>query len=195
MKILKLSIACILFGLFVLYSCTEEPGDPGNPNPMNFGDITEINNLAPSSPASISGDLADGEPMDDLNWAANSAVACFPMTRAIEFEGNQLYYKVDLPQGQEITITVTPTGERKRINLYGYINFDGSNTPPVSSVVSCEAGYELYTGTPDLTKPGEAQSISFAQAVNRDFTVFICVSGAQGVNSGSFDLDFELEPL
>jgi hypothetical protein len=133
--------------------------------------------------------------MDDLGWAAFSNVACFPATRATEFQGNQVYYQVDIPQGNELYVTVTPTGERKRINLYGYIHFDGTNTPPIQSCTSCEAGYEIYAGTPDLTQPGEAQDISFAQAVNRDFTVFVAVVGATDVVEGTYDLTFEVKPM
>ncbi|MEL6842047.1 MAG: hypothetical protein AAFP02_02445 [Bacteroidota bacterium] len=61
------------------------------------------------------------------------------------------------------------------------------------SVTSCEAGYELYVGNPDLTKEGEPQDISFAQAVNRGFTAFIAVSGANGVESGTYSLEFALQ--
>ena len=158
-------------------------------------DVIVIETFAITESVVVSGDVADGRQLDDLAWAARSSVACFPGTRAIEFEGNQVFYAVTIPQGGELIVTVTPTGERKRINLYGYIQFDGNNTPPIESCTSCEAGYELYTGTPDLTQPGEPQSISFAQAVNREFTAFIAVSGARDVLSGTYDLSFRLDPM
>jgi len=181
-----------------LIACKKDTVDPTDPDPQpdpHFPTITQVATLTSGTPFTLSGDLADGQVMDDLDWAQLSNVACFPGTRFIEFEGNQVYYQVDIPQGQELYITVTPTGDRKRINLYGYIHFNGSNTPPVSVVTSCEAGYELYVGTPDLTKPGEAQQISFAQAVNDGFTVFVAVSGARDVFSGTYDLTFELQPM
>ena len=163
-------------------------------NPSNIN-VEVIPPFAAGEMATRSGNLSAGETLEELDWAALSNVACFPGTRAIEFEGNQVFYSVSIPQGAELTATVTPTGERKRINVYGYIDFDGSNLPPVSSVVSCEAGYELYVGTPDLTKPGEPQSISFAQAVNRGFTALIVVSGAREVLEGEYDLTVELSPM
>jgi hypothetical protein len=195
MKIFSLLSGVLVLAVLFVSACKEDPEDPDNPNPIKTSEVTEVKNLVSNTPSTISGDIADGEIMDDLTWAANSSVACFPGTRAIEFMGNQLFYQVDIPQGQELKITVTPTGEKSRINLYGYINFDGSNTPPISSCISCEAGYEIYAGNPDLTKPGEPQSISFSQAVNKGFTVFVCVSGAKDVTTGTFDLSFELSPM
>lgn len=158
-------------------------------------DVIVIEPFAMGDSVVVSGDVADGRQLDDLAWAARSSVACFPGTRAIEFEGNQVFYAVTIPQGSELTVTVTPTSERARINVYGYIQFDGDNTPPIESCISCEAGYELYVGTPDLTQPGEPQSISFAQAVNRSFTAFVAVSGARDVLTGSYDLSFRLDPM
>lgn len=185
----------LLISLFLTNCKNEEPMDPEDPTNPTLTDITDVPTIASGNDYSILGNIADGEVMDDLSWAALSNVACFPGTRFIEFQGKQLFYTVDIPQGSELIATVTPTGERRRINIYGYINFDGTNTPPVSVVTSCEAGYEIYAGNPDLTKPGEAQKISFAQAVNRDWTALICVSGAKDVLEGDFELKFELKPM
>ncbi|MEO0898081.1 MAG: hypothetical protein AAFY71_16850 [Bacteroidota bacterium] len=198
MRLTQVFLGLTVAASLVLTSCTPDGNEPDpdpDPDPMNFAAITQVEDLnsAPANTSTIQGDLSSGEVMTELDWAANSSVACFPATRFIEFQGNQLYYKAEIPQGKEMVITVTPTGERKRINVFGYIDFDGTNTPPVNSVISCEAGYELYVGQPDLTKPGEAQSISFSQAVNRGFTVFVCVSGAKDVLDGTFDLTFELQ--
>lgn len=185
----------VIFSLLLTNCKTEDPMDPEDPKDPTVENITDIPAITVGDSYSIMGNVEDGEVMDDLSWAALSNVACFPATRFNEFEGKQLFYAVDIPQGSELIATVTPTGERKRINIYGYINFDGTNTPPLSVITSCEAGYEIYTGTPDLTKPGEAQSISFAQAVNKDWTALICVSGAKDVLEGDFELTFELKPM
>lgn len=186
----------LLSTFFLLFACkSEDPGidDPDDPTP-NIA-VEAIPAFAVGGEAIRSGNVSTGILLDDLSWAAQSNVACFPGTRAIEFEGKQVFYSVTIPQGAELIATVTPTGARKRINIYGYINFNGSNTPPVSSVLSCEAGYELYVGTPDLTKPGEPQSISFAQAVNDGFTALIVVSGARDVEEGDYELKVELKPM
>ncbi|MCI4671956.1 MAG: hypothetical protein MRZ79_27685 [Bacteroidia bacterium] len=192
----RLSIYFILFVSLLFTQCkTEEPMDPEEPEEPTVENLTEIPSINSGESYVLMDNIENGEVMDDLSWAALSNVACFPATRFIEFEGNQLFYQVDIPQGSELIATVIPTGERKRINIYGYINFDGTNTPPLSVVTSCEAGYEIYVGNPDLNKAGEPQDISFAQAINRGFTAFICVSGAQGVLEGDFELKLELKPM
>lgn len=197
MHLTNLLLNLVLVLTLSLSACKKDPNEPDPiPEPQpNFPSITQVAALTSGSPLTLTGDLTGGILMEDLSWAALSNVACFPGTRFVEFQGHQVYYQVDIPQGQELYVTVTPTGDRQRINLFGYLHFDGSNTPPLTSVTSCEAGYELYAGTPDLTKPGEAQQISFAQAVNRDFTVFVGVSGAKDVVTGTYDLTFEIKPM
>ena len=193
---LSLSTLLSVLLLFGMACKQEEPIDDMEPDPAPVAENVEvIPPFAAGEFATRTGNLSEGEPLSELDWAALSNVACFPGTRFVEFEGNQVFYSVTIPQGAELIATVTPLGERKRINLYGYIDFDGSNVPPVTSVTSCEAGYELYVGSPDLTQPGEPQSISFAQAVNRGFTAFIAVSGAQGVTEGEYELRVELQPM
>lgn len=192
------SILCLVF-FVALQACKtdpdmpEDPGDPGDENPYNIS-VTAVESFAKGESVTLTGDISGGVVIDDLTWAAFSNVACFPATRAIEFEGSQVFYEVDIPQGSELIVTVNSTGaDRKRINLYGYIDFNGKNVPPIQSILSCEAGYPLYVGTPDLSDAGEARSISFSQAVNDPFTALIAVSGAQGISSGTFELLFELK--
>ena len=171
MKFVTQYLAFALVAALLLVSCKkEEEPDMEPDNTVNNANVTELATPSQGNPTTVTGNVSEGEVLESLDWAALSNVACFPATRFVEFEGKQVYYSVNIPQGNEMRITVTPTGDKRRINVYGYINYDGNNTPPVQSVTSCEAGYELYVGEPDLTKDGEPQSISFAQAVNRDFT-------------------------
>ena len=185
--------------LFVAQSCKqdpdtpEDPNEPVNENPFNIS-VTTLSSITKGESTTVTGNISDGQLLGDLDWADLSNVACFPATRFIEFEGNQLYYEIGIPQGSELVVTLNSTGtERKRINLYGYIDFKGDNVPPVQSVLSCEAGYPLYVGTPDLTDPGDTRTISFAQAVNDPFNALIVVSGAQGITDGEFEMVLELK--
>ncbi|MFK7921651.1 MAG: hypothetical protein AB8H47_06820 [Bacteroidia bacterium] len=182
---------------FTLVACKdpiiEEEIDPKDENPYGIT-YEEIADFAVGESSTLDDNISDGIVLPDLDWAALSNVACFPGTRFVEFGGKQKFYTVNIPQGSELIVTVTPTGSKERINLFGYIDFNGSNLLPLTSVLSCEAGYEIYAGNPDLTQPGEPQSISFAQAVNRGFTCFVAVSGADGVESGDYSLEFKLEP-
>ncbi|MEM6343024.1 MAG: hypothetical protein AAF927_04055 [Bacteroidota bacterium] len=171
----------------------EEEEEQTNNNPYGIT-FEEIADFPVGESTTVNGNIDDGIVLPDLDWADLSNVACFPGTRFIEFQGKQEFYTVNIPQGSELIVTVTPTGSKERINLYGYIDFNGNNLPPLTSVLSCEAGYELYVGNPDLTQPGEPQSISFAQAVNKGFTCFVAVSGAKDVEAGEYSLEFRLEP-
>lgn len=187
----------LILSLTFFQACKQEEIIQEPEEEETFGDfpVEVIPAFGAGETATRSGNLGEGDALESLEWAALSNVACFPMTRAVEFEGNHVFYSVTIPQGAELTATVTPTGEMKRINVYGYIDFNGNNLPPISSCLSCEAGYELYVGEPDLTKPGEPQSISFAQAVNDGFTALIVVAGARDVLDGEYDLLLELSPM
>ncbi|MEM7373002.1 MAG: hypothetical protein AAF587_30550 [Bacteroidota bacterium] len=194
-----LLIVFSLILLLVAQSCKTNTGDPDpepepeTENPYNIS-VTEIAAIDPGESTTITGDISSGIIIDELDWAAFSNVACFPATRFVEYQGNQLFYEVDIPQGSELVVRLNSIGEpRKRINLYGYIDFKGNNLPPIQSVRSCEAGYPLYVGTPDLSDPGDTRQISFAQAVNNPFTALIVVSGAQGITSGEFEMIVELQ--
>ncbi len=190
-----LTSTLVLLALVMFQACKPEEikDDPKDDNPNNIK-VEAVPAFAAGESATRTGNLSSGIQID-LDWADQSNVACFPGTRFTEFMGNQVFYSVQIPQGAELIVTVTPTDDSKRINLYGYIDFKGSNLPPISSCLSCEAGYELYAGTPDLTKPNQPQDISFAQAVNDPFTALIVVSGAQNVLEGEYTLLFELKPM
>jgi len=191
--ILTLSLPLIAFQACKKEDITDPEEEEEVTNPFGI-DVEVIPAFEVGETVTRTGNVSAGKEID-LDFADLSNVACFPATRFIEFEGNQVFYSVTIPQGAELIATVTPTGERKRINVYGYIDFSGENVPPISSCLSCEAGYELYVGTPDLNKPGEPQDISFFQAVNKGFTALIVVSGAQGVMEGDYELSLELKPM
>lgn len=139
------------------------------------------------------GDLSAGQQIS-IDWAASSQVACFPATRFVEFRGNHLFYRVDLPRYSKVIITVKPTG-RQRINLYGISQgADPSRhavPPQITSGVSCEASYPKYYGEPNLSKGGETRSIEL-NAINNPYSVLIGVAGARDVLEGEFTLQVEV---
>jgi hypothetical protein len=138
---------------------------------------------------SFKGNIKEGEKIT-LNWAALSNMACFPATRFVEFEGNHLFYWVDLPVRSEMYITVKPLNG-KRINVYAYSGFDGSTLPPdVVSCVSCEAGYEKWSAmkTPKNFQKSAGNQTIRLNAINNPYRVLIGVAGAKGVLEGDFEL-------
>jgi hypothetical protein len=141
----------------------------------------------------IKGNLKNGEIMEDLEWAESSSMACWVGIRNIEFEGNHVAYWFDLPKKSIVKITVTPTSDKKRINIYGYSGFDFIKTPPeVSRCTSCEASFPEWVGQPNLNEPSKPQSIEFNATTIRN-RVYFAVAGAKGVTDGDYTITIELK--
>ncbi|MBK6835734.1 MAG: hypothetical protein IPG89_16225 [Bacteroidetes bacterium] len=141
----------------------------------------------------IKGNLKSGEIMEDLEWAESSSMACWVGIRNIEFEGNHVAYWFDLPKKSIVKITVTPTSDKKRINIYGYSGFDFIKTPPeVSRCTSCEASFPEWVGQPNLNEPSKPQTIEFNATTIRN-RVYFAVAGAKGVTEGDYTITIELK--
>lgn len=140
---------------------------------------------------SMVGDLKDGKPMP-LEWAQNSAVACFPGTRFFEFQGNHVLYRVDMPKASDMKITVTALDKKDRINLYALRLPEGdTSTPPdIARSISCESAYQLYAGKPNLNKANKAKSVEY-MSIHRPYSILIGVAGSKDVLEGQFELKVE----
>ncbi len=140
----------------------------------------------------FTGNLSSGKLMP-LRWAANSSVACFPATRFVEFKGNHVLYRMEMPKYSSLRITVIPKNKKARTNVYalrlGINNYD--NPPNISSCISCEAGYPIYVGTPSPRMPAKPQSVEYI-SVNRPYNILIGVAGIEGVVEGEYTLKIEL---
>ncbi|NET35130.1 MAG: hypothetical protein F6K19_24405 [Cyanothece sp. SIO1E1] len=139
------------------------------------------------------GALDQGQTMP-LRWAENSSVACFPGTRFVEFQGNHVLYRMQMPAYSDLKITVQPKDPKHRINIYALrLGVNNMDTPPnISRAISCEAGYPIYAGQPNLNAPAEAQSVSYI-SVARPYSILIGVAGAKGVLEGAYELKVELK--
>ena len=51
----------------------------------------------PNGEVTIEGDINKGVIIQDLSWAWNSSVACFPATQQKSFNGNHVLYETQLP--------------------------------------------------------------------------------------------------
>lgn len=163
--------------------------------PAKTGAIASAKPIKAKANASVSvaGDIKTGTEID-LQWAANSSVACFPATRFDHFDGKQVAYSFSLPKYTRAKIELTPKGKDKDLSLYAYsMGTTRNDLPPnVPSVVSCEASY----GTNSMSKPynpGGAESVEL-MAINNPYNAIIVVAGAQGLGSGAFDLKVTLSP-
>lgn len=129
-----------------------------------------------------------------LKWAENSSVACFPGTRFYEFKGKHKLYRVQMPAGSQIKITVTPKDSKHRINLYalrlGANNYEAP--PEIYRAISCESSYPIYAGMPNKRAPAKAQSVEYV-SIRKPYNILIGVAGAEGISEGEYDLEIEIK--
>lgn len=140
--------------------------------------------------SSTTGNLTSGGVID-LAWAANSSMACWPATENVNFNGNHVLYKINIPKQSEMTIKVAPSSQSLDLSLYAYTQAVGKTTVPpgVSSAVSCEAGYDQRTDN----NPGVTESVKLIATTN-SYDVIIGVAGANNTKSGAFTLTTEVKP-
>ena len=138
----------------------------------------------------ITGDLSEGEVLASLDWADDSAVACWPATEDLNWTGNHVLYSTTQPPNTLLTATLTPDNADVDVNVY--ILQQGSTSyqvpPEVTSAVTCEAGYNQSTDS----NPGEEESASTTATTN-GYNILIGVAGPEGVTSGGYTLSLTLE--
>ncbi len=140
------------------------------------------------------GDLSEGDLMDDLSWAWNSSVACFPATQKHKFTGNHLFYTLDLPKYSEMEITVIPKDPNADFSLYAYEIGLNSNrmVPKLSGCIRCEAAYKWDRPHRNKTQD-HTRVVSNLVAINRPYQVIIGVAGADGLTNGEFTLQVDIK--
>lgn len=142
---------------------------------------------------SIKGDLKDGAFIEDLSWAANSAVACFPATQNSKFRGHHVLFHTSIPSKSIMKIKLIPDDAGQDMSLYGYqigtTNY--SVVPNLASCVACEADHKW-----DRPKKGKTQdhtrSIDF-NSIKHPYNIVIGVTGPKEAVSGGFTIEVELQ--
>ena len=148
--------------------------------------------VIPNSTVSYQGDLANGEKITDLTWAANSSVACFPATKNQKFSGNHVFYTTTIPKRSEMFIKVIPKNKKQNFSVYAYlVGETNEQLPPnLNSCVTCEADY-----TWDYKRRGKTQDHTRQvrlNAINNPYKVVIGVVGGDGATSGEYTLEIKL---
>jgi hypothetical protein len=138
-----------------------------------------------------SGDLSDGA-CTNLDFAADSAVACFPATQFDKFKGNHVYHALDepMPPNSIITITATPS-DGVDVNLYGLqVGETDYPVPPYVPSGVCEASYPAG----QAANAGIAESIQFYNpSDSNSYNIFFAVAGAaKEGDTGGYTVDVEL---
>jgi hypothetical protein len=133
----------------------------------------------------------DGGEVIPLDWATNSAVACFPTNHFDSFRGKHVLYRFDLPAKSIATITLRGKSRGKDVNLYTYRAAVGEKLiPPDIHGTQCEASYgTAMVGT--KPNPGEVESIEM-WAIQSPYTIYVGVAGYKDVTSAAFELEVNI---
>jgi hypothetical protein len=149
------------------------------------------------SAGQVTGNLKDGVRILNLRWAEQSNVACFPGTRFEMFNGNHVFYRMEMPAASAMTITVVPK-DGKAINLYALRQgMKQQQIPPdITSAISCEASYPIYANvskTKRVTNKDDGTRKVEYISVNSPYSILIGVAGAEGLTEGDFTLKVEIK--
>ena len=131
------------------------------------------------------GDLSNGTLMP-LDWATTAQTNCFSQNQFSEFDGNHIYYILNLPEKTVAKVTVHSLSHKK-INIFGFTGHNGVSLPPkINNVNSCRASFSDFG---DFSK----QSITLVSK-EKDH-ILLAVAGANGANTGKYHLIVELKDL
>ena len=150
--------------------------------------------IQPNQVTTVEGNLSEGMILNDLSWAWNSSIACFPATQQSKFNGNHVFYTTVIPKYSEMEIKVIPKDPKANLSIYAYEMGEGRMdlVPNLSSCIRCEVDHKWdrpFKGkTQDHTRT--AKNIV---AINRAYQVMVGVVGAEGLTSGDYTLEFHLK--
>ncbi len=158
--------------------------------------VTPLQLPAGSNTGTITGNINTGVKIP-MRWAENSSVALVPGTRFEQFDGNQVFYRIEMPASSVIKLKMTPA-KGKKINLYALrqgVNPPHQVPPNVTSAISSEASYPIYAnmggGRKVSNKDKGYREVEF-MSVNNPYSILIGVSGAEGETEGEFQLNIEV---
>jgi len=146
--------------------------------------------VKPGTATRVQGTIDGGEILP-LEWATNSAVACFPTNHFDSFRGKHVLYRFDLPAKSIATITLRGKSRGKDVNLYTYRAAVGEKLiPPNINGTQCEASYgTAMVGT--KPNPGEVESIDM-WAIQNPYTIYVGVAGYKGIEAAAFELEVNI---
>jgi hypothetical protein len=139
----------------------------------------------------IRGDLSEGTLLDDLSWAWNSNVECFPEVAKQYFTGNHVLFSTNLPAFSEIEIKLIPQNKADKFSLYAYsINLANSYiVPNLPSCLNCQAQYKCDKYSPQ----SGTLLLSGLSASEVPYRIVIGVVGVSGLTKGAFTLEILLK--
>jgi hypothetical protein len=162
----------------------EEKEKEEEPTTVVVSKITEL----PDGDQTFKGNLSTGEILTDLSWAWSSAMACFVEPGKAWFEGNHVFYQIDIPKQSTIDIYLNASNASDDIAIYAYSKGAGDKTipPNIASCVSCEAA-------PSNSTPITGEKHLYLNATTNPYSIIIGVAGATGVTAGEFTITIDVE--
>jgi hypothetical protein len=153
--------------------------------------VKEIKSYA-NQTVNIKGNLNLGAKMENLNWAWNINIACFPAKQKQKFTGNHVLYHTVLPSKAMMSITVVPNDKTANFSLYAYqigtTNY--STVPDLSSCVTCEADYKWDYAK--VNKTQDHRRMVEVNSTNNSYNIVIGVVGADGLSEGGYTISIQL---
>lgn len=150
--------------------------------------------LVPNQTVEFSGTLEKGVTIEDLSWAWNSSVACFPQTVASQFRGVHVLYMVDVPRYSELEIKLIPADESADYSLYAYqvgkVTEDRV-VPQLSSCIRCEADYSSDRAFVNHVQD-HTRTVRDILAINNPYQAVIAVVGPPGMTEGEYKLQINM---
>ncbi|MFH2095326.1 MAG: hypothetical protein ABIJ16_06465 [Bacteroidota bacterium] len=170
-----------------------EGGEEANTSPQAEVKVNTVQ-CTKGQVTEVKGNLNQGVKINDLSWAWNSSVACFPETQKKKFTGNHVIYSTDLPKYSIMDITVVPDDPNTNFSIYAYTVGPANNSivPNLSSCVSCEAEHKWDYPKKDRTQD-HTRTVYGLTAINNPYKVIIGVVGAEGLTSGGYTLKIDLK--
>jgi len=137
----------------------------------------------------VKGNISEGVFLDDLSWAWNSSVACFPATQSSKFRGKHVWYSFEIPTRTEVEIKVIPQDQTANFSLYAYMTglSNASLPPDISSCIRCESDYKW-----DMPWKGKTQDhtrlVRHILSIQKPYRVVVGVVGEEGTQEADFIL-------
>lgn len=170
----------VLIAIVGLFSLNANAGWPN--------DVTTFE-VEKSKTVQVSGSFETGRVIDNLSWAWDAGIACFPGTQGAKYQGRHVFFATRIPERSIMNITVIPDDPRQNISIYVLeMGISSFHLPPsLPSVVSCEASHKW-----DYPKAGRTQNHTRSvklNAIQNPYNVLIGVTGPANTAKGSFTVE------
>jgi len=149
------------------------------------GDVT-LFEVEKGKTVQICGVFETGRVIDDLSWAWDGSIACFPGTQSAKYQGKHVFFATQIPRHSIMDITVIPDNPKQDISIYVFEmgTSDFYLPPSIPRVLTCEVSHKW-----DYPKVGRTQDHTRSvnvNAIRNPYNVLIGVTGPGTTVKGGF---------